>query len=335
MAASSRTTLHTGRRTGADGRVFAHNTAYGQADRGGWLRLPAQHCIRSGGPGRMGRRTGAGGCVFPHNAAYGQVDRAGWLRLPAQHCSMGGRTGPGGRVFPHNAAVRPGGPGRVAASSRTTLHAGRCGPGRVAASSRTTLQIWPGGPGRLAALFPHNAAVWPGGPGRMAASSRTTLHMGRWTGLGGCVFPHNAAAVQGRLRWPALVIGHAQTRHVRWGRGSDSRPSAAGCVGPCRFRHPVRSHRRDGQRRSRGRLAFQAQRVADLRHHLALLVLGDTIMLIEVRLAAGRIRGWLARTRLSVRVEQAEVALARNAFHAVLTGRLIPVGAPRSPSRSD
>lgn len=55
-------------------------------------------------------------------------------------------------------------------------------------------------------------------------------------------------------------------------------------------------------------------------------VLGDTIMLIEVRLAAGRIRGWLARTRLSVRVEQAEVALARNAFHAVLTGRLIPGG---------
>ena len=55
-------------------------------------------------------------------------------------------------------------------------------------------------------------------------------------------------------------------------------------------------------------------------------VLGDTIMLAEARLGARKLRPWLARTRFADRVAQAQTGLTRNAFNAIVTGRLIPGG---------
>ncbi len=54
--------------------------------------------------------------------------------------------------------------------------------------------------------------------------------------------------------------------------------------------------------------------------------LGDTVMLVEARLGAGRLRPWLERRRFAQRVAQAQEGLTRNAFNAVVTGRLIPGG---------
>lgn len=55
-------------------------------------------------------------------------------------------------------------------------------------------------------------------------------------------------------------------------------------------------------------------------------VLGDTMLLIEARLGARKLRPWLARRKYAGRVAQAEQRLHRNAFSAVVTGRLIPGG---------
>ncbi|MBA8796141.1 membrane protein DedA with SNARE-associated domain [Friedmanniella endophytica] len=55
-------------------------------------------------------------------------------------------------------------------------------------------------------------------------------------------------------------------------------------------------------------------------------VLGDLIMLGEARLFAPRLRRALAGHKLGVRVDQAQQALSRNVFSAVVTGRLIPGG---------
>lgn len=55
-------------------------------------------------------------------------------------------------------------------------------------------------------------------------------------------------------------------------------------------------------------------------------VLGDTLMLVEARLGARRLRPWLARRRFSDRVDQAQEALNRNAVNAIVTGRLLPGG---------
>jgi membrane protein DedA with SNARE-associated domain len=55
-------------------------------------------------------------------------------------------------------------------------------------------------------------------------------------------------------------------------------------------------------------------------------VLGDTVMLLETRVGARRLRGWLARTKWAERVEIAQAGLTRNAFNAIVTGRLIPGG---------
>jgi membrane protein DedA with SNARE-associated domain len=55
-------------------------------------------------------------------------------------------------------------------------------------------------------------------------------------------------------------------------------------------------------------------------------VLGDTCLLLEARLGAGKVRGWLDRWKYSHRVDQAQHKLERNAFSAVVTGRLVPGG---------
>lgn len=55
-------------------------------------------------------------------------------------------------------------------------------------------------------------------------------------------------------------------------------------------------------------------------------VLGDTVMLVEARLGARRLRPWLARRKFAERVNQAQEGLTRNAFNAIVTGRLIPGG---------
>ena len=55
-------------------------------------------------------------------------------------------------------------------------------------------------------------------------------------------------------------------------------------------------------------------------------VLGDTLLLVEARLAARRLRPWLARRKYYDRVHDAERKLHRNAFSAVVTGRLVPGG---------
>ena len=55
-------------------------------------------------------------------------------------------------------------------------------------------------------------------------------------------------------------------------------------------------------------------------------VLGDTVMLAEARLGARKLRPWIARRKFADRVAVAQTALTRNAFNAVVTGRLIPGG---------
>lgn len=55
-------------------------------------------------------------------------------------------------------------------------------------------------------------------------------------------------------------------------------------------------------------------------------VLGDTILLLEARLGARRIRGWVDKRAFAERVHQAERKLHLNAFNAVVTGRLVPGG---------
>jgi len=55
-------------------------------------------------------------------------------------------------------------------------------------------------------------------------------------------------------------------------------------------------------------------------------VLGDSIMLMEARLGARRLRPWIARRKFAGKVTQAQEALNRNAFNAIVTGRLIPGG---------
>jgi membrane protein DedA with SNARE-associated domain len=55
-------------------------------------------------------------------------------------------------------------------------------------------------------------------------------------------------------------------------------------------------------------------------------VLGDTIMLIEARLGRRRLQRWLLRGKFGERVQAAQQGLTRNAYNAVITGRLIPGG---------
>ncbi|MCW2809800.1 MAG: hypothetical protein JWP61_258 [Friedmanniella sp.] len=55
-------------------------------------------------------------------------------------------------------------------------------------------------------------------------------------------------------------------------------------------------------------------------------VLGDTVMLVEARVFAHRLRPWLARRKFAERVTQAQEGLTSNAFNAIVTGRLIPGG---------
>ena len=55
-------------------------------------------------------------------------------------------------------------------------------------------------------------------------------------------------------------------------------------------------------------------------------VLGDTILLLEARLGANRLRPWLERRKYYERVHQAEEKLHRNAFSSIITGRLVPGG---------
>jgi membrane-associated protein len=55
-------------------------------------------------------------------------------------------------------------------------------------------------------------------------------------------------------------------------------------------------------------------------------VIGDTLMLVEARLGARKLRPWIARRKFSGKVERAQEAVTRNAFNAVVTGRLIPGG---------
>ncbi|WP_165350459.1 DedA family protein [Xylanimonas protaetiae] len=55
-------------------------------------------------------------------------------------------------------------------------------------------------------------------------------------------------------------------------------------------------------------------------------VLGDTVLLLEARLGARRLRGWIDRRAFAARVHQAERKLHLNAFSAVVTGRLVPGG---------
>lgn len=55
-------------------------------------------------------------------------------------------------------------------------------------------------------------------------------------------------------------------------------------------------------------------------------VLGDLIMLGEFRLGARKLRPWIARRRFGTTVKKAQAAVTENAFHAIVTGRLIPGG---------
>src|SRR4051812_25776494 len=55
-------------------------------------------------------------------------------------------------------------------------------------------------------------------------------------------------------------------------------------------------------------------------------VLGDTVMLVEARLGARRLRPWIARRRFADRVDSARLGLTSNALNAIVTGRLIPGG---------
>jgi membrane protein DedA with SNARE-associated domain len=55
-------------------------------------------------------------------------------------------------------------------------------------------------------------------------------------------------------------------------------------------------------------------------------VLGDTLLLLQVRLLHGRLDVWLDRRKIGGRVRRAQAAVTSNAFNAVLMGRLIPAG---------
>ena len=55
-------------------------------------------------------------------------------------------------------------------------------------------------------------------------------------------------------------------------------------------------------------------------------VAGDTLMLVEARLGARKLRPWIARRKFAGQVETAQKSLTRNAFNAIVTGRLIPGG---------
>ncbi|MET0694713.1 MAG: VTT domain-containing protein [Propionibacteriaceae bacterium] len=55
-------------------------------------------------------------------------------------------------------------------------------------------------------------------------------------------------------------------------------------------------------------------------------VIGDTLMLLEARLGARRLRPWIARRKFASKVDTAQDALTKNAFNAIITGRLIPGG---------
>jgi membrane protein DedA with SNARE-associated domain len=55
-------------------------------------------------------------------------------------------------------------------------------------------------------------------------------------------------------------------------------------------------------------------------------VVGDTLLLLEARVGARRIRAWIDRRTFAARVHQAERRLHLNAFSAVVTGRLVPGG---------
>jgi len=55
-------------------------------------------------------------------------------------------------------------------------------------------------------------------------------------------------------------------------------------------------------------------------------VLGDTVMLLEARLGRRRLQRWLTRGKFGDRVKDAQQGLTRNAYNAVITGRLIPGG---------
>ena len=55
-------------------------------------------------------------------------------------------------------------------------------------------------------------------------------------------------------------------------------------------------------------------------------VLGDTIMLVEARLGRRRLQRWLTRRSFGDKVKAAQLGLTRNAYNAVITGRLIPGG---------
>jgi membrane protein DedA with SNARE-associated domain len=55
-------------------------------------------------------------------------------------------------------------------------------------------------------------------------------------------------------------------------------------------------------------------------------VLGDTLMLLEARLGRRRLQRLLIRGKFGDRVKLAQEGLTRNAYNAVITGRLIPGG---------
>lgn len=55
-------------------------------------------------------------------------------------------------------------------------------------------------------------------------------------------------------------------------------------------------------------------------------VIGDTLLLLEVRLGARKLRPWLAQRSYADRIRRAEERLNRNAFSAVIVGRLVPGG---------
>lgn len=55
-------------------------------------------------------------------------------------------------------------------------------------------------------------------------------------------------------------------------------------------------------------------------------LLGDTVLMLATRLAAGPVQSWLARRTFGQRVLRAEQRLTANAFPAVVTARLIPGG---------
>lgn len=55
-------------------------------------------------------------------------------------------------------------------------------------------------------------------------------------------------------------------------------------------------------------------------------VLGDCLLLLQVRFGARWVRPRIERSKFAPRVTAAQDGLHRNAFHAILTGRLIPGG---------